>query len=42
MIALTGAKVITMCGETLENGTVVIRDGKIEAVGANLPAPAGS
>lgn len=41
MIALTGANVLTMCGKNLENGTVLIKDGKIQTVGANLAVPAG-
>ncbi|EGO65035.1 amidohydrolase [Acetonema longum] len=39
MIALTGAKILTMCSEPLEKGTVLIRDGKIQAVGENLAIP---
>ena len=38
--ALTGATVITAPGDTLYNATVLIRDGRIEAVGAGLPVPA--
>lgn len=37
--ALTGGTVRTLAGETLENGTVVIRDGRIEAVGEDVPPP---
>ncbi|HEX8720587.1 MAG TPA: amidohydrolase family protein [Pyrinomonadaceae bacterium] len=37
--AITGARVVTVSGATIERGTVVIRDGLIAAVGANLPAP---
>ncbi len=39
-IALTGGTVHTVSGPTLENATVVIRDGKIAAVGAGVAAPA--
>ena len=38
--AITNAKIVTVSGATIENGTVVVRDGLIEAVGANLKAPA--
>src|SRR5215207_9653266 len=34
--ALVGGRVIVSPGKVLENGTVVIRDGLIEAVGADL------
>jgi imidazolonepropionase-like amidohydrolase len=39
-IAVTGAKVITLGpAGTLKNGTVVIRDGRITAVGREIPVP---
>jgi len=42
-IAITGGTVATAVGETvIANGTVIIRDGRIAAVGANLPVPAGA
>lgn len=41
-VAITGGKVYTVSGPPLENATVVIRDGKIAAVGAGLAAPAGA
>lgn len=37
--ALTGARVVTQPGTALENGTVLIRDGLIEAVGMDLKIP---
>ncbi|MBC6981460.1 amidohydrolase family protein [Caulobacter sp. 17J80-11] len=42
-VAVTNARVLTMgpAGE-IQNGTVVIRDGKIVAVGAGVAAPAGA
>ena len=40
--AIRGATVHTLAGAEIPNGTVVIRDGRIEAVGANLPVPAGA
>lgn len=39
-IAITGAKVFPVSGPPIENGTVVIRDGKIVAVGSNVAIPA--
>jgi imidazolonepropionase-like amidohydrolase len=38
--AIKGGKVFTLAGPPIENGTVVIRDGKIVAVGANVEIPA--
>src|SRR5688572_11260836 len=38
--ALVGARVVTSPDTVVANGTVVIRDGQIAAVGAGLPAPA--
>ena len=38
--AFTGAKVVVKPGQTLENGTVVIRDGFIVAVGKDVQTPA--
>ncbi len=38
-LAIRGAKVITLAGEPIENGIIVISDGKIEAVGAGIPIP---
>ena len=37
--AIKGAKIYTLAGPAIENGTVVIRDGKIAAVGANIAVP---
>ncbi|HEX5218819.1 MAG TPA: amidohydrolase family protein [Verrucomicrobiae bacterium] len=37
--ALTGGKVVTKPGETLDEATIVIRDGYIEAVGQNVSVP---
>jgi imidazolonepropionase-like amidohydrolase len=39
--AITHAKIFTLVGAPIEDGTVVIHDGKIAAVGANVPVPAG-
>jgi imidazolonepropionase-like amidohydrolase len=38
--AITGARVVTVNGPTIERGTVVIRNGLIQSVGANVTAPA--
>lgn len=38
--ALVGGKVITRPGQTLDDATVIIRDGLIEAVGKNVKPPA--
>lgn len=37
--AITNAKIVTVSGATIEKGTVVIRNGLIEAVGANVATP---
>lgn len=36
---IQGAKIYTLAGPPIENGSVVIRDGKIAAVGTNVDAP---
>lgn len=41
-VAITGGKVYPVSGPVIENGTVVITNGKITAVGANVPIPAGA
>jgi imidazolonepropionase-like amidohydrolase len=38
-IAITGGRVFPVNGAPIDNGTVVIRDGKIVAVGANVAVP---
>ncbi|WP_242916114.1 amidohydrolase family protein [Pontibacter liquoris] len=38
-IAIKGETVYTMAGAPVKNGVVLIKDGKIEAVGANLAVP---
>ena len=40
--AITNARIVTVSGATIENGTVVISNGKISAVGANAAIPAGA
>jgi imidazolonepropionase-like amidohydrolase len=41
-IALVGGTVHPVRGPDVPNGTIVITDGKIAAVGANVPVPAGA
>jgi imidazolonepropionase-like amidohydrolase len=41
-VAITGGKVYPVSGPPIENGTVVITNGKITAVGVNVPIPAGA
>lgn len=38
--AIRGAKIVTGAGTTIDKGTIVMRDGVIEDVGANVTAPA--
>jgi imidazolonepropionase-like amidohydrolase len=42
VFAIRNARIVTVSGPEIENGTVVIRDGKIEAVGASVNVPAGA
>ena len=37
--AITNARIVTVSGPAIERGTVVVRDGLIAAVGANVAAP---
>jgi imidazolonepropionase-like amidohydrolase len=39
-VAITGGKVYTVSGAPIDNGTVLIRDGRIVQVGANVAIPA--
>ena len=41
-IAIRGGTVLTMAGPAIQRGTVLIRGGKIAAVGANVSIPAGA
>jgi imidazolonepropionase-like amidohydrolase len=41
-VAITGARVHTVSGPVIENGTVVFENGRITQVGAGLPCPAGA
>jgi imidazolonepropionase-like amidohydrolase len=40
--ALTHAKIFTLAGAPIDDGTLIIKDGKIAAVGANVEVPAGA
>jgi imidazolonepropionase-like amidohydrolase len=40
--ALTHAKIFTLSGAPIEDGTLIIKDGKIAAVGTNAEVPAGA
>src|ERR1043165_7499747 len=40
--AIRNARIVTVSGAEIENGAVIIRDGKIEAVGASVTVPAGA
>ncbi|HYN10452.1 MAG TPA: amidohydrolase family protein [Vicinamibacterales bacterium] len=40
--AIRGATIVTVTKGTINNGTIVIRDGKIAAVGTNVQIPAGA
>ena len=42
LFAITGGLVYPVSSEPIPGGTVVIRGGKIEAVGADVPVPAGA
>lgn len=41
-VAITHAKIFTLAGAPIEDGTVVIHDGKIAAVGAGVSIPANA
>jgi imidazolonepropionase-like amidohydrolase len=40
VVAIVGARIYPVSGPMLENGTVLIRDGKIAAIGASVAIPA--
>jgi imidazolonepropionase-like amidohydrolase len=42
LVAITNATIITAVRGTIPRGTIVIRDGKIAAVGADVAVPAGA
>src|SRR5437868_2286901 len=42
VVAIRNATLLTVTRGTIQNGTIVLRDGKIAALGANVPVPAGA
>ena len=42
IIAIRGAKIIPVVGDDIEGGTIIIKDGKIEAVGKDIVIPSGA
>jgi imidazolonepropionase-like amidohydrolase len=42
IFAITNARIVTVSGPVIENGTVVIQNGKIAAVGASVNIPANA
>jgi imidazolonepropionase-like amidohydrolase len=42
VVALRGGTLVTVTGGTIPNGTIVLRDGKIAALGANVTIPSGA
>ncbi|MPZ17875.1 MAG: amidohydrolase family protein [Luteitalea sp.] len=40
--AIRDARIVSLAGSPIERGTVVIRDGRIAAVGADAPIPSGA
>jgi len=42
VIAIKGAKIIPVVGDDLESGTILIRDGKIDALGPEVAIPSGA
>ncbi|HEU0076000.1 MAG TPA: hypothetical protein VFQ76_00010, partial [Longimicrobiaceae bacterium] len=42
VVAIEGGTVYTMTGAPIEGGTVLIRDGRIAAVGRDVAVPAGA
>jgi imidazolonepropionase-like amidohydrolase len=41
-VAITGGRVVPISGEPIDNGTVLVADGKITAVGAGVRVPDGA
>ena len=40
-VAIRGATIITLAGGDIQNGTILVRNGKITAVGTNVNVPSG-
>ena len=41
-VAIVGGRVVPIAGEPIDGGTVLVRDGKIAAVGGDVAVPAGA
>ena len=41
-VAFTNARLVTIAGKTIERGTLVVKNGKIEALGADIAVPPGA
>ncbi|MBM3726058.1 MAG: amidohydrolase family protein [Acidobacteria bacterium] len=41
-LAVRNARIVTVTGPVLENGTLLVRNGLIEALGGNVPVPANA
>lgn len=41
-LAITNARIVTVSGKTIPRGTVLVREGKVVAVGADVEVPAGA
>jgi imidazolonepropionase-like amidohydrolase len=42
IVAIRGGTILTVTKGTIQNGTIVLRDGKIAAIGTDVPIPAGA
>jgi imidazolonepropionase-like amidohydrolase len=42
VFAVTNARIVTVSGATIENGTILIQDGRIAAIGASVSIPSGA
>jgi imidazolonepropionase-like amidohydrolase len=42
LLAITGARIVTVSGPTIDSGTVVMQDGRILSVGASVTIPEGA
>lgn len=42
LYAIRNARIVAVSGPVIESGTIIVRSGKIEAVGASLNVPAGA
>ena len=42
VVAITGGTILTVTGGTIENGTILLRDGRIAAIGRSVPVPPGA